>query len=326
MARKEYSVHSLQVLTPEEHIRKRPGMYVGSLGYEGITVLLMKYCSSVHHEFGAEEMKITLRDEHISIEVNAHVPEAFFEVHRWQNAIFEDRFYVPPIKILASSFNLKHQGKSKTTLQFIPDPEIWKESQIPLDYLNAQFYEFAICRKKARVTLIDEREAVPQQLYHHYPSGLLAVAKRCYRGNQPEEDIFYLEGSIGEHRYKIALVLKNGSFPQNDPFLIFASKNKATEAGSMVNGISLGMKDALRSWEASNMTENGRFSKKQLLSQCCLIAQVDVPVPIFAGCTKNKLDMPIVRKEVRLLIKKEFLAFLQTHHKLAEVLHKVCFL
>lgn len=165
MAKKEYSVHSLQVLTPEEHIRKRPGMYVGSLGYEGIAFLIEKYCSSVYHEFGAEKMKVTLSKGHIMIDVDRHVPETFFEVYRWQNAIFEDRCYVPPIKILASSFELKHQGEDQTTIRFVPDSEIWKESQIPLDYLHTQLYGFAICRKKARVTLVDTREAVRQQLY-----------------------------------------------------------------------------------------------------------------------------------------------------------------
>lgn len=320
MANQKYDASNIQVLTAEEHIRKRPGMYVGNLGYEGIAFLIEKYCSSVYHEFGGEKMKVTLNKSHITVEVDRHVPETFFEVHRWQNAIFEDRFYVPPIKILASSFELKHQGEKQTSIQFVPDPEIWTESQIPLDYLHARLYEFAICRKRARMTLVDKREAVNQQLYHFYPKGLLAVAERYYRGQGPQEDIFYLEQSIEKHHYEIAIILRNGSFLHDAPFLVFASKKKVKEAGSLTHGIIAGLQDALRSWQTTHTAEKLRFSRKRLLSQLCLIAQVDVPNAIFAGCTKNKLDMPNVRKEVRKLIKKEFLAFLQSHHKLAEAL------
>ena len=89
--------------------------------------------------------------------------------------------------------------ESGTTIQFMPDSEIFDTTEFSKEVLVTKFREVAFLNKGVRITLIDEREEDPQEDVFHYEGGIKSFVEYINRSkNAISEDIIYFDKSMDD--------------------------------------------------------------------------------------------------------------------------------
>jgi len=292
-----YSAENIQVLSAEEHIRKRPGMYVGSLDFRGITKLIESICGAAYELLDSKEIEIILYPDRYQINLDAVFPERYLEVYKWQNHISDYLFYTSVLPILSNPFELqiledKKTEEKKTEISFWPDPAIWHEVDMDWKYLENRCFHFALLRSDMKLRLVDKRFTEYQQLFFHFPKGLTGEALRwrklCYNLS---DWTCRIEEKVGKNRYEISFFLGN-SMILHDQMLYFASQNRLKEQGSLIQGIKSGIFAGLKAFAQEQNLPKMKIHRKKFLDELFILAHVDTPQPYYGGCTRSKLDMP----------------------------------
>ena len=180
--------------------------------------------------------------------------------------------------------------ESGTTIQFMPDEEIFDTTEFSKEVLVNKFSETAFLNKGVRITLIDEREEDPSEEVFHYEGGIKSFVEYINRSkNAITNDIIYFDKSMDDCELEIAMQYTDG---YSENVLTFANNIHTTEGGYHLTGFRNALTRALNDYgRKANIIKEKEENLSGVDAREGLTAIVSVKLkePQFEGQTKSKL-------------------------------------
>ena len=204
--------------------------------------------------------------------------------------------------------------ESGTTIQFMPDSEIFDTTEFSKEVLVTKFREVAFLNKGVRITLIDEREEDPQEEVFHYEGGIKSFVEYINRSkNAISDDIIYFDKSMEDCELEIAMQYTDG---YSENVLTFANNIHTTEGGYHLTGFRNALTRALNDYgrKANIIKEKeDNLSGDDAREGLTAIVSVKLKEPQFEGQTKAKLGNSEVQGIVNTTCYQELIDYFELH-------------
>lgn len=204
--------------------------------------------------------------------------------------------------------------ESGTTIQFMPDEEIFDTTEFSKEVLVNKFRETAFLNKGVRITLIDEREEEPAEEVFHYEGGIKSFVEYINRSkNAITNDIIYFDKSMDDCELEIAMQYTDG---YSENVLTFANNIHTTEVGYHLTGFRNALTRALNDYgrKANIIKEKEEnLSGDDAREGLTAIVSVKLKEPQFEGQTKSKLGNSEVQGIVNSVAYQELNDYFELH-------------
>lgn len=194
------------------------------------------------------------------------------------------------------SANAYNGTGNELAIDFKIDRTILPGISLMFEMLVRPLSEYAMLRPQCKIILEDHTGEELQRNVFHYPRGLshkMDQLIQCTHASRRSK--IEIDASIEGYKYQIVLSL--GQEELNTPVIetyagIWVMKLK----GSLYKGVLAGLRDALKAYTGKKISEKN--VKRGLL----MLSSVDGPQLCFSGATREKLDMPEIKKAARKLV------------------------
>jgi DNA gyrase/topoisomerase IV subunit B len=327
-----YDESHITVLTLKDAVRKRPGMYVGNLGFKGKKNLILSVVDAYidNKKDGVASIKIVLKhDDFIEISFESETPNDYVDTYPKEEILGID--WLEVANSLSQYFEIKTAKGSlifergslissepndvfdNNTLLFKLDNTIFEDITISYNGLFDDLKKRTILNRTIEIEYEDERQKHLIKNYFHYTEGV----KQFLTETQSEEDnysenkspIFYFEEQIEDISYEFGFYY-GGDTTENMLFS-FVNNDKLIAHGSLMDGIIDGILETGKKIVSDNLYPlkdhyghkvNLKFSKKRAANGLRLFASVKMKDPTFGGSTKDRLIENIVYLDAKRLV------------------------
>lgn len=334
-----YGADNIKVLGGLEAVRKRPAMYIGSTGKEGLHHLVYEvvdnsideassgYCDTIEVKIRLDN-SIVVGDNGRGIPVDMHKTEkvsaaevVMTKLHA--GAKFSNDSYkisgglhgvgVSVVNALSSYLelevrregtvyrqnysrgvplmSLKEVGKTKrrgTIVTFLPDAEIFSETDFSFEILSNRLRELAFLNRGIKITLKDERSDKDAEFL--YKGGIVSFVEYLNRNKRPlHKKPIFISGERDDSQVELALQY-NDSYMEN--VFSYANSINTTEGGTHMIGFRSALTRAINTYALNTgLLKNGKISLKgeDVREGLASVISVKLKQPQFEGQTKTKL-------------------------------------
>lgn len=327
-----------------EHIRKRPGMYIGALDNSGFNELI-HYLIQDFIAIEFYEVTCTLyKNNRIIIESKGTknstlVSDAIKNINNYKDSHFylsiaclvalsdfleiqiNDNFVLSSNKgIFKIKNEIINDDARKIKFDFTIDKDIFKNLNLSYLHLNTLLRRFSFLNSELKIKNIDESSNELQINIFHYPKGLSEIIdfeiEKNFRYNSPFFKLNLNEKTDFSYSLSLAFVRDLSLKPK---IKVFANYKETILGGSLLNGIFQGFKKFLKE-QALKKNLNFNISNTKLKKHLLLYASVTGDL-IYLGSTKWKLGTPKVQNEIKEFIYQELKScFTDKENQLDEVL------
>ena len=356
-----YDAGSISVLEGLEAVRKRPGMYIGSVSRKGLNHLVYEIVDNAvdEHLAGAcdrievfleKDGSATVNDNGRGIPVGMHekgMPAerlVFTTLHaggKFDNEIYKtsgglhgvgssvvnalstyldvkikregyihhDRFErgVPVIEL--ENGLLPTLGKTKetgTSVNFLPDPEIFEKTWFAADEIKSRLHETAYLNPNLVIFFEDRRGAEVDRAEYHEPDGIIGFVRDLNKKSELiiEQPIF-LKGECDGISVECAFQYVN-EFHEN--VMGFCNNIYNAEGGTHLTGFKTAFTAIMNNYarELGILKEKDvNFTGADIRNGMTAVISIKHPAPRFEGQTKTKLDNQDASKAVAKVISDE---------------------
>ena len=205
--------------------------------------------------------------------------------------------------------------KTGTKINFLPDPDIFEETQIfEYDIVEERLRQTAFLNKGLKVILVDNRVKPKTEETFLYKNGLKDFVEHLNAGYEPlHEKIIAFNSSVGDSEIDIALQWK-----QDDEVVIksFANNIDTIEGGTHEQGMRTSITAAVNSFaKARNLHQDISLTGEDIREGLTAVVSVRVSQPQFEGQTKTKLGNTELNGHVQKVVNKELPAWLKKNNK-----------
>lgn len=355
----EYGAQSIKVIEGLEAVRKRPAMYIGSTGPQGLHHLVYEivdnsvdealagYCDTINVTLNTDG-SCTVEDNGRGIPTGMHPTEgisaaqvALTKLHAGGKFDKDSYKYsgglhgvgVSVVNALSTKLDLtiyqNHKifeqayergnplyalkvagdtDKRGTTVRFLPDPEIFKETTtFSFDTLSARLRELAFLNKGLRITIEDKRSNKSHEFY--FEGGIVSFVEHINSKKDPLfPEILYTFKEDTASILEIALQYNEG---YGEQLFSFVNNINTIEGGTQVTGFKTALTRACnkKAQELNVLKENESFSSEDVREGLVAVINIKIADPQFEGQTKAKLG----NSEVKGLVESWVFAFLDTY-------------
>jgi DNA gyrase subunit B len=232
------------------------------------------------------------------------------EADVWRNGThyhFECERGVPkgPVKELGET---KKRG---TRITFLPDPEIFPETEFKYEILQKRIRELAYLNAGAHITFQDDR--VQKKDVYHYEDGIRAFVQYLNEGKAVGSNILYFSKEDPESGLGCELAMQyNDSYAEN--VLAFANNIRNIDGGTHLSGFRTALTRTMNAYARNaNMLKSGAIapSGEDLREGLTAVISVKVPEPHFEAQTKVRLSNPEVASFVETMINEQLGIYLE---------------
>ena len=366
-----YGVKDIQTLEGIEAIRLRPGMYIGSVGPEGVRHITLEIisnavdeylngaCSRVIVSYSTEENLIRIMDNGrgvpfgkaedgsetlVNIYTKLHTGAKFdsegktgYNTSGGMNGVgakatnaLSKMFHVQSVrdgKIADAHFEkgeLIHYSVNKdttqnitgTTVEFIPDPEIFKEgTALDTNLLRKQLQELAFL--SPGLTFVLRVDSNTEEIASK--NGLLDyldyLAKE--KGNLTQK--FYAETNEGRIGVKVAMMYVD---QYTDSYKLYTN-SIPNSSGTHLTGFRTALTSTINTYARAKgllKEKDENFTGDDLKEGLVLILSLTMPDPVFSGQTKDVLSSTEGRTIVQRLCAQSLTTWLNSNEKDAKAI------
>ena len=369
-----YNADSIKVLEGLEAVRKRPAMYIGSTGKEGLHHLVYEvvdnsideaaagFCDAISVKIRVDN-SIFVEDNGRGIPVDIHKIEgvsaaevAMTKLHA--GGKFNNDNYkvsgglhgvgVSVVNALSRTCELEvrrdgnvHRqtyqrgipdgplmivGKSRgrgTTVTFLPDDEIFEETEFSFDVIANRLRELAFLNSGVKITLVDERSEKKAEFL--YKGGIVSFVEYINRNKKVlHKEPIYVTGAREDCSVEVALQY-NDSYLEN--IFSFANSINTVEGGMHMVGFRAALTRVFNSYATANkIIKDGKESLRgeDLREGLACVISVKVRNPQFEGQTKTKLGNSNVRGLVEGIVYEKIGSYLEENPSIAKQILNKC--
>ncbi len=365
-----YSADSIKVLNGLEAVRKRPAMYIGSTGRDGLHHLVYEvvdnsvdeaaagFCDTITVKIRVDN-SIQVDDNGRGIPVDMHKTEGVSAAEVVMTKLhaggkFDRESYkisgglhgvgVSVVNALSSHLELevrregkvyrqsyergvpkaplKEVGKTRgkgTTVTFMPDPEVFEETEYSFDILSNRMRELAFLNKGIRITLVDERSDEKAEFY--YQGGIISFVDFINKNKGVlHKKPIYIEGEKEDCVAEVAIQY-NDTYGEN--VFSYANSINTTEGGTHMSGFRSSLTRAINNYAMQNgFLKNGKDSIKgeDVREGLAAVISVKIREPQFEGQTKTKLGNSEVKGLVEGIVYDKLTTYFEEHPPVARAI------
>jgi DNA gyrase subunit B len=265
----------------------------GKFGGEGYKV------SGGLHGVGASVVNALSEWLELEIKVEGHVWSQRYERGFPKGALTKDR-------------KLKKGEGTGTIVSFLPDPEVFTETQdFSFDTLSRWFREWAFLNKGLKIRLVDQREEARDVTYQ-YEGGIRDFVEHINEAKDPvHKTIFYLEREEEVGDVEVAMQWNSGF---QDSVFTFANNINTHEGGAHLSGFRSALSRTINAYAR----QKGLLKEKEesltgddIREGLAAVISVKLQEPQFEGQTKTKLGNTEVKGLVESVTNRYLAEFLE---------------
>ena len=195
-----------------------------------------------------------------------------------------------PVGELKKSRKLKKGEETGTTIRFLPDPEVFTETQeYSFDTLSRRFRESAFLNKGLKIGLVDESEE-DRAVAYQYEGGIRDFVEHINESKDPvHKTVFYFEREDEMGDVEVALQWNSGF---QDSVFTFANNINTHEGGAHLSGFRSALSRTINAYAR----QKGLLKEKEesltgddIREGLAAVISVKLREPQFEGQTKTKL-------------------------------------
>ncbi len=315
-----YSEANIKEWVWYEAIRKRPGMYIGSLNNKGFVRSFEGFLADNFQQYQSSYVLIEFQDENfmkLRFENNRNKISDDWAVTR-EGSLHPFEFETQILNALSRHFSVQfydkngdeilHQKFEKGVLKegkiegreleahtfevrFQLDEEIWNDKfEWNQNYLINEIKTFAYLHKDRKFEILYSVDDQPCRVIYHFKNGL-----------KDRIDIEILNGvggsyfntaftdKIGDFSLEVAFAFRNYSV--DETFLkSYVNDYYTHENGSHVDGLLKGLTyGVMKYFQKHDLTQEYKISEKGMKEHLVAALNIRMDEPIFSGCVRNKL-------------------------------------
>lgn len=353
MAQDKYDASSITVLEGLEAVRRRPGMYIGSVGARGLNHLIYEVvdnsvdehlagvCTEIHvtleadgsctvqdngrgipvemHKKGVSAERVVLTTLHAggkfdhasyktsgglhgvgSSVVNALSAHMSVSICR-DGLVYRDEYAKgKPVTRLEKGL-LPVVGKSRqrgTTINFMPDEEIFETVRFRADWLKNRLHEIAYLNPGLVISFENHRQGEEESIKFHEPEGITAYVRELCGDKEQVCDPIRFSGKSDGIEVEGVVQFVN-AFEEN--LLSFCNNIFTQEGGTHVAGFKTRFTQLINGYarELGILKEkDANFTGADTRNGMIAILAIRHPDPVFEGQTKTKLGSQDAGKAV----------------------------
>ena len=211
-----------------------------------------------------------------------------------------------------------HNG---TEVRFLPDKEIFEETEFDYNTLRQRLREMAFLTKGIKIVLRDNRLEEPKIRTFHYEGGIKEYVEYLNKSKEKlYDDIIYCEGQRGDVYVEVALQ-HNDSYQEST--YSFVNNITTPEGGTHLTGfrnaITKTFNDYARSMKLLKDSDLN-LSGEDLREGLTAIISIKISEPQFEGQTKQKLGNSEARGAVESVVSEQLTYFLEQNPAVAKVI------
>ncbi len=211
-----------------------------------------------------------------------------------------------------------HNG---TEVRFLPDKEIFEETEFDYNTLRQRLREMAFLTKGIKIVLRDNRLEEPKIRTFHYEGGIKEYVEYLNKSKEKlYDDIIYCEGQRGDVYVEVALQ-HNDSYQEST--YSFVNNITTPEGGTHLTGfrnaITKTFNDYARSMKLLKDSDSN-LSGEDLREGLTAIISIKISEPQFEGQTKQKLGNSEARGAVESVVSEQLTYFLEQNPAVAKVI------
>lgn len=236
--------------------------------------------------------------------------------------IYEEKFAVgktiSPLTVIGECDKDKHGTK----VTFLPDPEIFKETQeFDFSVLRQRLREMAFLTKNLKIELKDLREGKEREEVYHYEGGIKEFVAYLNKSTTPlYNDIIYCEGTRNNVYVEVAMQ-HNDSY--NESSYSFVNNINTPEGGTQLTGFRNAITKTFNDYARKNKMlkdSDENLSGEDIREGLTSIVSIKIEDPQFEGQTKQKLGNTEARNAVESLMSEQLTYYLEQNPDVAKTI------
>ncbi len=216
----------------------------------------------------------------------------------------------------------KTRGKG-TKVTFLPDDEIFEESEFSFDIISNRLRELAFLNSGIKIILTDERTDKSSEFF--YKGGIISFVEYINRNKKVlHKDPIYVTGAKEDCSVEVAMQY-NETYLEN--IFAFANSINTTEGGTHLVGFRSALTRVFNNYATANkIIKDGKESLRgeDLREGLACVISVKVKNPQFEGQTKTKLGNSEVRGLVEGIIYEKIGTYLEENPSIAKQILNKC--
>jgi DNA gyrase subunit B len=218
-----------------------------------------------------------------------------------------------PVTPLERKEKLAKKGPTGTTVSFMPDAEVFEETEFDFRVLSQRLRETAFLTKNLRIELIDDR-AEGESVVYQYAGGIRDFVDYINRDKDPvHRNIIFFDNETPDGQVEVAMQW-NSSY--NESIFTFANNINTTEGGSHLSGFRGALTRTINDYARQKgllREKDDNLSGEDVREGLTALISVKLRSPQFEGQTKSKLGNTEVRTLVETTVNAKLAEFLEEH-------------
>ena len=208
-------------------------------------------------------------------------------------------------------------NRTGTTVNFLPDPEIFKSTNFSFTTITERMQESAFLLSGITIEVIDEEDK--RSVKYHYENGLINFVEYINEGKNVLHKVINFNGIKQGIEVDIALQYQEG---YNENILSFVNNVKTSDGGSHETGFKSGITKAFNDYAKENGILKGKdssFDGSDVREGLSAVINLKIPEALlqFEGQTKGKLGTPEARTVTEQITYENMKFFLEENREIA---------
>lgn len=208
-----------------------------------------------------------------------------------------------------------------TTIQFLPDKDIFDTVEFDFDTLEDRMREMAFLNKGVKLILRDERSDKEREKVFKYDGGIIEMVKYLNKSKTPlVEDIIYMDEERDGQEVEIALQYTDG---YSENIISFANNIHTPEGGTHLSGFRTALTRIINDYGRKNkiLKDNEpNLSGDDAREGLTGVISVKLPQPQFEGQTKAKLGNSETSGIVNAVVGERLTQFFEENPRIAKLI------
>jgi DNA gyrase subunit B len=305
----EITIHPDNSVTGRDAGAGIPVDIIEDQGLPALTVVLTKLHAG--GKFGGEGYKVSGGLHGVGISVVNALSEWFVAEVKRDGKVYRQEFARGEPTGDMQTVGVAPKKESGTTISFLPDPEIFEETEFDAATLSQRLRETAFLTRGLRIVLSDERAGGKREEFH-YEGGIRDFVAHVNDSKDPvHKHIVFFEGESDEGQVEVAMQW-NSSYVES--VFSFANNINTAEGGTHLQGFRSALTRTLNSYarqEGLLKEKEDNLEGDDVREGLAAVISVKLRNPQFEGQTKSKLGNPGVAGLVERIVNQRLGEFLE---------------
>jgi DNA gyrase subunit B len=305
----DVTIHPDNSVTVEDAGAGIPVDVIADQGMPALTVVLTKLHAG--GKFGGQGYKVSggLHGVGVSV-VNALSEWLVAEVRR-DGKVYRQEFVRGEPTADMETVGVAGKGESGTTISFLPDSEVFDETEFSAATLSQRLRETAFLTRGLRIVLRDERAGGKTEEFH-YEGGIKDFVSHVNESKDPvHKHVVFFDGESDEGQVEVAMQW-NSSYVES--VFSFANNINTTEGGTHLSGFKAALTGTLNRYARDKgllKEKEENLEGEDVREGLAAVISVKLRNPQFEGQTKTKLGNPPIETLVKTTVNQRLAQFLE---------------